>query len=74
MQHVIITSPPKLTQQFIILGGPLFCQSKVGVYTFHGVYSWGRCGSHDNKPAVYTRVSYFKNWMNRVIKNSTMTD
>ncbi|XP_078483083.1 uncharacterized protein LOC101242330 isoform X2 [Ciona intestinalis] len=47
-------------------GGPLFCQRPNGLYVLHGIYSWGRCGAEERKPAVYTRASYFIDWINRV--------
>ncbi|XP_076820242.1 uncharacterized protein LOC143465698 [Clavelina lepadiformis] len=47
-------------------GGPLFCPRSNGLYVLHGIYSWGRCGSEVRKPAVYTRASYFIDWISRI--------
>jgi len=49
-------------------GGPLFCQRKNGLYVVHGVYSWGRCGVERNKPSVFTRISYYIDWISDTIK------
>ena len=48
-------------------GGPLFCPWHDGSYQLHGVYSFGRCGSDATKPAVFTRVSNYREWIENTI-------
>lgn len=48
-------------------GGPLACQQADGSYALAGVTSFGVvCGSRDH-PAVYTRVSEYRDWINRMM-------
>ena len=46
-------------------GGPLLCPHDGDANTFvlHGVYSYGRCARVDQKPAVYSRVSFYMEWV-----------
>jgi len=44
-------------------GGPLFCPWHDGSYHLHGIYSFGRCGTEVTKPAVFTRVSNYREWI-----------
>ena len=46
-------------------GGPLLCphDGDDSVYVLHGVYSYGRCARVDKKPAVYSRVSFYMDWI-----------
>lgn len=46
-------------------GGPLLCPHDGDANTFvlHGVYSYGRCAMVDQKPAVYSRVSFYMEWV-----------
>lgn len=48
-------------------GGPLFCPWHSGLYQLHGIYSYGRCGADRTKPAVFTRVSNYVDWMENTI-------
>lgn len=52
---------------FSIAGGPLFCQRPNGMYVLHGIYSWGRCGAEERKPAIYIRFSYYAKWIRKVM-------
>ncbi|KAL1502427.1 hypothetical protein ABEB36_007568 [Hypothenemus hampei] len=48
-------------------GGPLACLDE-GVFTLYGITSWGqRCG-YANKPGVYVKVSYYKKWIENIMK------
>ncbi|XP_050302204.1 uncharacterized protein LOC126740288 [Anthonomus grandis grandis] len=48
-------------------GGPLACLED-GVFTLYGLTSWGqRCG-YANKPGVYVKVSYYKKWIENIMK------
>lgn len=50
-------------------GGPLQVTDSSGtcVYQVLGVISYGyQCG-RDNKPAIFTRVSYYKHWIEDVL-------
>ncbi|NWI66636.1 TM11E protease, partial [Todus mexicanus] len=44
-------------------GGPLVHANSRGIWYLVGIVSWGdECGKR-NKPGVYTRVTYFRNWI-----------
>ncbi|XP_009892756.1 PREDICTED: chymotrypsin-like protease CTRL-1 [Charadrius vociferus] len=47
-------------------GGPLVYQSGNG-WTLIGIVSWGNSNCNVRTPAIYTRVSQFRNWINYVI-------
>jgi len=49
-------------------GGPLFCRAEDGFYRLSGIYSFGRCGTHAKKPAVFTSVAPYVNWIYSVIE------
>ena len=51
-------------------GGPLVSRSKDGRWRLAGIVASGGpvCGSR-NKPGIYTRVSYFVDWIYETIKN-----
>ncbi|NXF37240.1 TM11E protease, partial [Nyctibius bracteatus] len=45
-------------------GGPLVHANSRGIWYLVGIVSWGdECGKR-NKPGVYTRVTYYRNWIN----------
>lgn len=49
-------------------GGPLNCQAESGAWEVRGIVSFGSglgCNTH-KKPAVYTRVSAYIDWINQV--------
>ncbi|NXG46863.1 TM11A protease, partial [Psilopogon haemacephalus] len=44
-------------------GGPLVQANSRGIWYLVGIVSWGdECGK-ENKPGVYTRVTYYRNWI-----------
>ncbi|KAM9381876.1 transmembrane protease serine 11E-like [Phaethornis superciliosus] len=44
-------------------GGPLVHANSRGIWYLVGIVSWGdECGK-ENKPGVYTRVTYYQNWI-----------
>nr|XP_060644379.1 chymotrypsin-like protease CTRL-1 [Anolis sagrei ordinatus] len=47
-------------------GGPLVCQ-KGSAWTLIGIVSWGTTNCNVGTPAVYTRVSKFRNWIEQVV-------
>ncbi|XP_042690759.1 chymotrypsinogen A-like isoform X1 [Centrocercus urophasianus] len=47
-------------------GGPLVCQ-KDGAWTLVGIVSWGSSTCSTSVPAVYTRVTALRNWIDSVI-------
>lgn len=47
-------------------GGPLVYQSGNG-WTLIGIVSWGTSNCNVNTPAMYTRVSQFRNWIDTIV-------
>ncbi|NWX03387.1 CTRL protease, partial [Caloenas nicobarica] len=47
-------------------GGPLVYQNG-GIWTLIGIVSWGNSNCNVNVPAVYTRVSEFRNWIDYIV-------
>uniref|UniRef100_A0A8C3E503 Chymotrypsin like n=1 Tax=Corvus moneduloides TaxID=1196302 RepID=A0A8C3E503_CORMO len=47
-------------------GGPLVYQSGNG-WMLIGIVSWGTSNCNTNTPAMYTRVSQFRNWINTIV-------
>ncbi|KFP52808.1 Chymotrypsin-like protease CTRL-1, partial [Cathartes aura] len=47
-------------------GGPLVYQNG-NVWTLIGIVSWGNSNCNVRTPAVYTRVSQFRNWIDYVV-------
>ncbi|CAL7933954.1 unnamed protein product [Xylocopa violacea] len=50
-------------------GGPLACLHN-GAFTLYGLTSWGQHCGRANKPGVYVRVSHYRQWIDRKIKES----
>uniref|UniRef100_V9IH70 Hepatocyte growth factor activator n=1 Tax=Apis cerana TaxID=7461 RepID=V9IH70_APICE len=50
-------------------GGPLVCLHN-GAFTLYGLTSWGQHCGKVNKPGVYVRVSYYRQWIDQKIKIS----
>jgi len=44
-------------------GSPLVCQAQSGRWTVVGLVAWG-VGCASDLPGVYTRISYFRDWIN----------
>ncbi|OWK61681.1 Chymotrypsin-like protease CTRL-1 [Lonchura striata] len=47
-------------------GGPLVYQTGNG-WTLIGIVSWGTSNCNINTPAIYTRVSQFRNWIDTIV-------
>uniref|UniRef100_A0A8C1R7S8 chymotrypsin n=1 Tax=Cyprinus carpio TaxID=7962 RepID=A0A8C1R7S8_CYPCA len=48
-------------------GGPLMCESS-GVWYQVGIVSWGHKSCSTDRPVAYTRVSYFRKWIDEIIR------
>lgn len=44
--------------------------SNIGAFTLYGLTSWGQHCGRANKPGVYVRVSYYRQWIDKKIKIS----
>lgn len=55
-------------------GGPLVCPSEenLGLYTLHGITSWGLGCGRKNYPGVYTNVGVFVDWIKQTVNSSGM--
>ncbi|NWR68295.1 OVCH2 protein, partial [Centropus unirufus] len=55
-------------------GGPLVCPSEdnSGIYTLHGITSWGLGCGRKSYPGVYTNVSAFVDWIKQNVNSSGM--
>lgn len=47
-------------------GGPLVYQNG-NAWTLIGIVSWGSSNCNVRTPAVYTRVSHFRNWIDQIV-------
>ncbi|KAL6474414.1 hypothetical protein MHYP_G00179750 [Metynnis hypsauchen] len=50
-------------------GGPLVCQ-KSGAWTLVGIVSWGSSTCSTSTPAVYTRVTKFRSWIDQTVASN----
>ena len=48
-------------------GGPLACKVG-GIWKLAGATSWGRGDCNVDSPAVYTRVSYYHQWIKKAVQ------
>lgn len=51
-------------------GGPMVCEDASGLYSLHGVTSWGIGCADKGKYGVYARVNYLLTWINKQISSN----
>jgi len=49
-------------------GGPMSVRKEDGRYNLAGIISWGIGCAKRNQPGVMTRIAYFRDWINTIIK------
>jgi len=49
-------------------GGPMSVRRSDGRYNLAGIISWGIGCAKRNQPGVMTRIAYFRDWINTIIK------
>jgi len=49
-------------------GGPMSVEREDGRYNLAGIISWGIGCAKRNQPGVMTRIAYFRDWINTIIK------
>ena len=49
-------------------GGPMVVQRRDHRFMLAGVISWGIGCAEKNQSGVYTRISYFRDWINQILK------
>ena len=49
-------------------GGPMSVEKTDGKYNLAGIISWGIGCAKRNQPGVMTRIAYFRDWINTIIK------
>jgi len=49
-------------------GGPMSVERPDGKYNLAGIISWGIGCAKRNQPGVMTRIAYFRDWINTIIK------
>jgi len=49
-------------------GGPMSVERTDGKYNLAGIISWGIGCAKRNQPGVMTRIAYFRDWINTIIK------
>lgn len=51
-------------------GGPLVCERPGGGWVVYGITSWGHACRTQRSPGVYTRVSAFSSWIQKVVRGA----
>jgi len=49
-------------------GGPMAVKRENGRFDLAGIISWGIGCAKRNQPGVMTRIAYFRDWINTIIK------
>jgi len=54
-------------------GGPVVCNRENGLYVLCGIVSGGEGCGRPGFPDVDTRVSYYTDWIKKIVENKTQT-